>query len=99
LAGFFGKFLLLKALVERAQLDPAYSWLLVVGLIGIVISMYYYFGVVRAIYWARGPEQLEPIALSQPMRYAVGFCAAGMLYLGLFPSGLLKAALAAVQTL
>jgi NADH-quinone oxidoreductase subunit N len=99
LAGFFGKFLLLKALVERAQLEPAYNWLLVVGVIGIVISMYYYFGVVRAIYWAKEPEPLEPIALSRPMRYAVGFCAAGMLYLGLFPGGLLKAALAAVQTL
>jgi NADH-quinone oxidoreductase subunit N len=99
LAGFFGKFLLLKALVERAQLEPAYVGLLVVALIGIVISLYYYFGVVRAIYWAPEPERLEPIALSRPMRYAVGFCVAGMLYLGLFPSGLLKAALAAVQTL
>ena len=99
LAGFFGKFLLLKAVVERAQTEPAYAWLLVVGLVGIVISLYYYFGVVRAIYWSKETGPLAPIVVSRPMRYAVSFCAGGMLYLGLFPSGLLEAALAAVQTL
>jgi NADH-quinone oxidoreductase subunit N len=99
LAGFFGKFLLLKAVVERAQTEPAYAWLLVVGLVGIVISLYYYFGVVRAIYWSKETDPLVPIAVSRPMRYAVGFCAAGMLYLGLFPGGMLEVALAAVQTL
>jgi NADH-quinone oxidoreductase subunit N len=99
LAGFFGKFLLLKAVVERAQTEPAYAWLLVVGLVGIVISLYYYFGVVRAIYWSKETDPLMPIAVSRPMRYAVGFCAAGMLYLGLFPGGMLEVALAAVQTL
>ena len=38
---------------------------LIIG--GIVISMYYYFGVVRAIYWAKEPEKVEPIALSRPI--------------------------------
>ncbi len=99
LAGFFGKFLLLKAVVERAQSDPAYVGLLVVALVGIVISLYYYFGVVRAIYWSRDPDCADPIAISRPMQYAVIFCAVGMLYLGLFPSGLLRAALIAVQAL
>lgn len=103
LAGFFGKFLLLKAVVERAGTNPAYAWLLGVALVGIVISIYYYFGVVRAIYWSRDAGGAEPAAssapilVSRPMLYAVLFCIAGMLYLGLFPGGLLNAALAAVH--
>jgi NADH-quinone oxidoreductase subunit N len=104
LAGFFGKFLLLKAVVEQARTQPAYAWLLAVALVGIVISLYYYFGVVRAIYWPKAPGETEPTAsapipVSRPMRYAVVFCIGGMLYLGLFPSGLLNAALAAILTL
>jgi len=104
LAGFFGKFLLLKAEVEQARTQPAYAWLLAVALVGIVISLYYYFGVVRAIYWSKEPGETDPpvrdpIPVSRPMRYAVVFCIGGMLYLGLFPSGLLNAALAAIQTL
>jgi NADH-quinone oxidoreductase subunit N len=104
LAGFFGKFLLLKAVLEQAQTSSAYAWLLGVALVGIVISLYYYFGVVRAIYWSKEPGETDPpardpIPVSRPMRYALLFCIAGMLYLGLFPSGLLTAALAAIQTL
>jgi NADH-quinone oxidoreductase subunit N len=102
LAGFFGKFLLVKAVVERARTDPAYAWLLGAALVGIVISIYYYFGVVRAIYssrdaGARTAESSPAILVSRPMHYAVVFCIVGMLYLGLFPGGLLSAALAAIQ--
>jgi NADH-quinone oxidoreductase subunit N len=99
LAGFFGKFLLLKAVVEKAQSNPGYVWLLAVALAGIVISLYYYFGVIRAIYWSKETDEHRPIPVSRPMRYAVVFCAAGMLYLGLFPGGLLEAVLAAIQAL
>jgi len=99
LAGFFGKFLLLKAVVEQARSNPGYVWLLAVALVGIVISLYYYFGVIRAIYWSNETEVTDPIPVSRPMQYAVVFCAAGMLYLGLFPGGLIEAALAAMQAL
>src|SRR6266404_741282 len=47
LAGFFGKFLLLKAVVEKGAADPAYYWLVAVAIFGVVISIYYYFGVIR----------------------------------------------------
>jgi NADH-quinone oxidoreductase subunit N len=99
LAGFFGKFLLLKAVVEQAGSDPAYWALLSVGVVGVVISLYYYFGVVRAMYWQQAPASAEPVPISRPMRGAVYFCVAGMLFLGLFPGGLLNVALRAVQVL
>src|SRR5262249_42264286 len=47
LAGFFGKFLLLKAVVEKGAANPAYYWLVGVALLGVVISISYYFGVVK----------------------------------------------------
>src|SRR5471032_1136864 len=52
LAGFFGKFLLLKAVIEQAPMNPGYYCLAFTALAGVVISLYYYFGVVRAIYWS-----------------------------------------------
>jgi NADH-quinone oxidoreductase subunit N len=99
LAGFFGKFLLLKAVVEQAAADPAYWGLLFVGIVGVVISLYYYFGVVRAMYWAPVGREPRPLLISPPMRVAIYLCAAGMLFLGMFPGGLVNIAIRAVQSL
>ena len=54
LAGFFGKFLLLKAVIEQgAARIHGYYCLAFTALAGVVISLYYYFGVIRAIYWSK----------------------------------------------
>src|SRR5438552_1871022 len=58
LAGFFGKFLLFKAALEQGHTHPAYYGLVAIGIVGVVISLYYYFGVVRAIYWSRDAADL-----------------------------------------
>jgi NADH-quinone oxidoreductase subunit N len=89
LAGFFGKFLLVKAVLEQAALDPAYYALLAVTLAGVVISLYYYFGVVRAAYWSPPPSDPAPVVVSRPMRWVLGICVAGLVILGLFPDLLL----------
>jgi NADH-quinone oxidoreductase subunit N len=99
LAGFFGKFLLLKAVIEQAPLHPGYYCLAFTALAGVVISLYYYFGVVRAIYWANDPTDLSPIQVSKPIRISIYGCIAGMLYLGLFPSCMLDLATQAVKLL
>ena len=69
LAGFFGKFLLLKAVIEQAPAHPGYYCLAFTALAGVVISLYYYFGVVRAIYWADGRTDLSPIQVSGPILF------------------------------
>ena len=61
LAGFFGKFLLLKAVLEQGAANPGYYCLAFTALAGVVISLYYYFGVVRAIYWSADAPDLSPI--------------------------------------
>ncbi len=99
LAGFFGKFLLIKAVLEKGATQPAYYWLVGVAVVGVIISFYYYLGVVRAIYWSGLPENLTPITLSRPIRFALYGCIAGMFYLGIFPNGLVDAATQAVANL
>jgi len=99
LAGFFGKFLLLKAVVEKGAADPAYYWLVAVAIFGVVISIYYYFGVIRAIYWSKGAADLSPIEIPLPARISICACVAGMLWLGLFPNAVVGLADKAVAVL
>jgi NADH:ubiquinone oxidoreductase subunit 2 (subunit N) len=49
------------------------------------MSLYYYFGVVRAIFWSPKTGDLSPIEISYPLKFAVYICIAGMLYLGISP--------------
>jgi NADH-quinone oxidoreductase subunit N len=99
LAGFFGKFLLLREVVLRGATNPAYYWLLAAAIFGVLISIYYYFGVIRAIYWSKEATDLSPIPVSPAVRLALYGCAAGMLYLGLFPNALVQITARAVAVL
>jgi NADH-quinone oxidoreductase subunit N len=101
LAGFFGKFLLLKSVIEAAQAtgNHGYYCLVFTALAGVVISLYYYFGVIRAIYWSKETPDLSPIQLSAPAKLAVWVCIAGMFWIGLFPNTVLNLATAAAAAL
>lgn len=99
LAGFFGKFLLLKSVVERGASDPLYWALIGVAIFGIVTSFYYYLGVVRAIYWSKDAPDLSRIPVPPPMRMAVLVCIAGMLFLGIFPGPAVNSAMHAASSL
>ncbi len=95
LAGFFGKFLLLKSVLERGAGQPLFLALIAVTLLGVVISFYYYLGVVRAIYWSRLVPDYSEIPVSLPARVTLYACIAGMLILGLFPGAMMNSANAA----
>jgi NADH-quinone oxidoreductase subunit N len=99
LAGFFGKFLLLKAVLAEAPANPGYYCLTFTALAGIVISLYYYFGVIRAIYWSRETPVTAPIRISIPTRLSLYACMAGMLFLGVYPAPMLKIADEAARAL
>ncbi len=98
LAGFFGKFLLLKAVVEAAQMtgNHGYYCLVFTAIVGVVISLYYYFGVVRVIYWSKEPKDLSVIELSAPAKITAWVCIAGIFWLGMFPNTVLNFAMQAV---
>jgi len=101
LAGFFGKFLLLSSAVEAAQKtgNNGYYYLVFIALAGVVISLYYYFGVIRAIYWSKETKDLSSIPLSAPAMVTAWVCIGGMFWIGLFPNTLLNLANAAATAL
>ncbi len=102
LAGFLGKFLLLRAVVEPAATFP---WLVGVALLGVVASLYYYFGMIREIFWGSGQwwteekPSTERIQLADSQLVVLIVCVAGMLLLGLYPQPILEIAGGAVQVL
>ncbi len=96
LAGFFGKFLLLKSAIEAG---PAYYWLLAVAIAGVAISIWYYFGIIKAIYWSPAPADTTPIAVPLLVKISAAVCIVGMLFLGIYPSPALNWAVEAVKVL
>ena len=99
LAGFFGKFLLLKSVIDQAREHPGYYYLAFIAVVGVVISLYYYFGVIRAIYWSENPSDLTPIQASRPIRVSLYACIIGMFFIGLYPDPLVNLANQAVKML
>lgn len=85
LAGFFGKFLLLKSILEKGGAHHGYYCLALVAVAGVVISLYYYGGVIRAIYWSRETPDLSPLPISLPTAICLWVCIAGMFALGVNP--------------
>jgi NADH-quinone oxidoreductase subunit N len=79
-AGFFGKFYLFKAAMESPQL----YWLVVVGVLNSVVSIYYYLRVVVAMYFRDPLRPLEPTD-SASMRAGLFITALAVVLLGVFP--------------
>lgn len=99
LVGFFGKFLLIKAALEAGTTNPIFYWMVAITLVGVVISLYYYFGVIRTVYWQGDDSQRNEITPSMTARLTIGACMAAVIILGVFPSGLLANATRAVMAL
>ncbi|MDH5668664.1 MAG: NADH-quinone oxidoreductase subunit N [Nitrospira sp.] len=79
LAGFIGKLYIFVAAIK----EGLYT-LITVGLINIVISMYYYLIVVKKMYISE-PVDPSPIAVSGTMRTVVYIGLAGTLIIGIYP--------------
>lgn len=99
LAGFFGKFLLIKAALAQGPAQPAYYWLVAIALAGVVISIYYYFGIVRVMFWSQPGPDNSAVKTSTPIKVALYGCAAGMFLLGVYPNWVVNLTDAAVKTL
>ena len=53
---------------------------------GVVVSIYYYFGLIHAIYWSKNQPIETPVTIAWPTRIVLGLCVAAILYLGLLPN-------------
>ncbi|HVM62324.1 MAG TPA: NADH-quinone oxidoreductase subunit N [Verrucomicrobiae bacterium] len=96
LSGFFGKFQLFAAVVQRAQTDSSYYLLALIGAAAVVISLYFYLGVGRAIYLQEA-EDASPIVVSKPMRFGLYVCMAAMIGIGIFQRPLVHASIVAAK--
>ncbi len=76
-AGFVGKFLLF-----RAAVDADLVWLALIGVVNVIVGLYYYLIVVRVMYMERSPEEDRPIPVGVPYYWALGIATAGVLLFG-----------------
>jgi NADH-quinone oxidoreductase subunit N len=82
LGGFFGKFYLFSAAIEQG-----YVWLVVVGVLNSIISLFYYLGVVaRPIYVGHSEEEDKPLPIPVPLLATLAVSVAGTVVLGVFPT-------------
>jgi NADH-quinone oxidoreductase subunit N len=85
--GFFAKFYLFRSAMENPQL----YWLVVVGVLNSVISIYYYLRIVVAMYFR---DALRPLAPTDSVstRVALLLTAVAVVFLGLFPGSFMEGA-------
>ncbi len=84
-AGFFGKFLIFDAALRHHE-----TALVVAGVITVACGFYYYFKVVRAMYW-ESSKALTPISLNPMSRIAITAMMIGIVALGVYPGPILRA--------
>jgi NADH-quinone oxidoreductase subunit N len=85
MAGFMAKFYVFLS-AARAGL----IWLVAIGVVNSVISLYYYLRVIYEMYVREG--ETEKLIVDLPASVAMSLCIAGVLALGIFPEYALRAA-------
>jgi NADH-quinone oxidoreductase subunit N len=78
--GFFGKFYLFRAAMESPQL----YWLVAVGVLNSIVSVYYYLRIVVAMYFRESTRALAPTD-GASMRLGLLVTAIAVVLLGVFP--------------
>jgi len=92
--GFTGKFL-----VFIAALEKGYFALVLIAMINVVISLYYYLMILKAAYLME-PEKVQPeIQLSIPSKILTGALVAVMVVVGIYPHHLIELTRAAAKLL
>jgi NADH-quinone oxidoreductase subunit N len=91
LAGFFGKFTLLMAVIKSG-----YVWLALIAGANIVISTYYYLMVAKRIY-VDPPRNTSTIAVPVSMQWLLAIAIIGIVVIGIFQGPFFDAAMTAVK--
>ena len=93
-AGFMGKFTLFASAVDAGQ-----TWLAALGLLVSVVSIFYYFRVIRVMYVDAPRETGTTLELSVMTRFALVIAALGIVFLGVFPGMVMDWASAAASVM
>ncbi len=81
-AGFVGKFYIFKTAIQTSGMDL--MWLVVVGVLNSIISIFYYLRVVTAMYFRDARGTFEPLR-SRGTSFVIVACALGILAIGMLP--------------
>jgi NADH-quinone oxidoreductase subunit N len=84
-AGFLGKFYIFNAAVAQHQ-----TTLIVIGVITVACGFYYYFKVVRAMYW-EAPKSDAAVPVSGLSRVAMTAMIAAIVFFGIYPGPIVNA--------
>jgi len=93
-AGFVGKFFLFQAAV-----DSGLAWLAIIGVLNVIVALYYYLMVVKVMYVDRSADEDKPLAVSQAASWALLLTAVGVVLLGVVAAPVYNWALRAGQEL
>ena len=94
--GFFGKFMLLGSAFDLNH--PELLWVGGIGLVTVVIALYYYLCVAKRIYVFE-PRSQEPIAVPTRMKVTLVLAVAALIVVGIAPQFLERSATAVVKEL
>jgi NADH-quinone oxidoreductase subunit N len=83
LAGFWGKFFVFKAAIDAGTGIGA--GLAIAMVVNSVISLVYYIGIVRAMYFEPVEGPVRPFRIAAPVAAVIGLAAVGVLLIGVFP--------------
>ena len=92
--GFTGKFLVFVAAMKKG-----YFTLVLIAMINVVISLYYYILIVRAAYLLESDDDLPRLRVSIPTKILTGALVSVMIVFGIFPQHLIEVAKAAARAL
>ncbi|MBD3232954.1 MAG: NADH-quinone oxidoreductase subunit NuoN, partial [candidate division Zixibacteria bacterium] len=83
-AGFIGKFYLFAAAIEKG-----YYWIVVLGVLTSVISLWYYMTIAYQMYFKTGEDQSK-ISLNPTLAIAIAIALAGTIFIGIYPEPVLS---------
>ncbi len=82
--GFAGKLLIFTAAVQQGYLA-----LVIIAMINVVVSLYYYLLVLKAAYLDPSPAEQTPLALSVPARLLAVLLVGAIVFAGFYPAAML----------
>jgi len=77
-AGFFGKLFLLTAGSARGN-----YWFIIIAALNMIVSLYYYLRVVRAMFMDKNEQPVETIKINPSVKLAMIICGVGIVLVGL----------------
>ena len=90
LAGFVAKFY-----IFAAALNAGLVWLVVIAVLNSVVSVYYYVGVIVAMYMQEGSVRVEQMSRRPGLLIGIAVGVAGVIVLGVYPQPYMGAAVSA----